>query len=104
MITEVMSSIMESIYPIYARPLEAKWRMVIRDAVEACECKIDKLDVSYTLDSFAVEEDAAFKTITLSGAAIDIRLFQRNHLDLFKASFHKEFPGYRFKFEENKNG
>jgi len=97
-----MSTAMANVYPIYASPLKAKWQRVVQDAIESYEHKVDKLDIGLTLKSFEVEEDAAFKTVTLSGAEFNINWLKRQNLEVFRTSFHKEFPEYRFKLIKEK--
>lgn len=100
--TTIMSNTMADIYPIYASPLKAKWQQVIQDAAAACEHDVDKWDIKFTLNEFEVEEDAALKTITLSGKEFNINWLKKYLWETFKTSFHKEFPEYRVSFIEKK--
>ena len=102
MINVATSDTIDDIFPIYASPLEARWQRVIRDAVESSEHEADKWDIKFTLSEFSVTEDSAFKTIELGGKKFNIDWLKRQYMEVFQASFHKEFPGYKFKFIEEK--
>lgn len=104
---EIINGTVNGIYSstspvIYASPLEAKWQAVIRNAIAACEHKVDKWDIRFTLSELKVEENNTFKTIELSGKEFDINWLKRQYQDVFEASFNKEFPGYKFKLIEEK--
>jgi hypothetical protein len=82
--------------------LITKWEQITTDAIEVCEYKVDKLDIALALDALDFTADSPFKTITLSGSEFDIRWFKKKYFEAFKTSFHQEFPGYKFKFIEEK--
>ena len=83
--------------------LIAKWEQITTDAIDACEHKVDKLDIAFTLDALEVKADSLFKILEISGSEFDICWFKKKYFKSFKTSFVDEFPGYKFKLiEENK--